>query len=235
MEDNATLDAQEHTAFELIDTPNVSTLLTTSWTAVATNLGDSPGDFDALREKLFRFVVEQPTIVNRMRLVLADHFIEHIIKRTLSVTFTEIDYHKTQDILQKLFVEDELNIEFIFNYFYEDLRLLVLMSKLDNLPWTIRQAFIYSPKSVLWKLTKTFLQYKGAQMLTNKTFENILPCPPAVDSSINFNNKNVRFFCLMLLFVLLSINVSVIGFMVNFVSVFIFILLILYYSLQMFK
>jgi hypothetical protein len=237
----------EHSPFEILQSQNQYDFVrscSATWDLVSMNISND-SDFRCLKAKINSFIKDHPTIVAELKNYFYDELIEHILKRSFGVQFTLVDSAHTNILYQRFFIEQDANIRIIFDYFFDDVRLLILTGKFEELPWSLRQAIIYTPKSILLKLTITWLNLKGAESLTTMLYtnlinpiekqnENALQEQPSV-VSFSFDQRNVWLFLTIYIFVLFAINNYIIGTMVNCLAGILLIAFILYYSLTHFN
>jgi hypothetical protein len=227
----------EHSAFEILQNSNqedLSTSCSAGWDLVSMNISNDISDFGCLKERINSFIKDHPIIVAEIKNYFYDELIEHILKRSFRVQFTILDSLYTNILYKRFFIEQDENIRIIFNYFYDDVKLLILTGKFEGIPWTLRQAIIYTPKSILLKVLITWLNLKGSESLTTMLYKNLInpiENENEQESSFSFDRKNIFLFIIIYIFLLFAINISIIGTMINCIGGILLIGFILYYSL----
>lgn len=225
----------EHSSFEVLQYTNTS--VTTMWDMVSTNISNDISDFSSLKSKINLFMRDHPTIVDEIRNHFSDELVEHILKRSFRVKFTMNDSLRTNILYQRFFIEQDSNIRILFDYFFDDIRLLILTGKFEDFPWSLRQAIIYTPKPILLKLTLTWLNFKGAESLTTMLYNNLINPIDQQSSGIlfSFDQKNIYLFLIIYIFLLFTINIPMIGTMINCLSGIFVVIFIFYYCFSHFN
>lgn len=244
LNDNDDDDQYEHSAFEVLENVIENDIIrsySSGWDVLSRSIVNDNNDFDQLKIKINSFIIDYPDIINEIKKYFSDQLIEHILKRLFRVQFTFIDSVHTNTLYQTFFNEQDKNIQIIFNYFIDDIKFLLLSPKFENIPWTLRQTIIYTPKSILFKVIRTWIHLKGAETFTRILYQNLLnPIENQNQNqnqflsigSLSFNKTNLYLFIIIYIFILFSINIHIIGTMINCLTAIILIILIFYYSLN---
>lgn len=218
----------------IVDENETSTLNSQIWDVLSQSTIDQldPSEFLQIKNRIRSFIRDHPSILDQIEKHFSNEIIEHILKRALRVEFTQKDFEQTKEVYQKFFNEQYSNLEIIISYFLDDIRSLILTGKFQNLPWPFRHAVIYTPNSVLTKGALTWIYLKGSQKFTEKLYENVLNQNQQLtqNNSFAFDEQHLKIFFIVLIFLLLSININSIGFIVNCFGVCVFLIFIFSYS-----
>lgn len=221
----------DQSSFELIPTIDNERLTNAVWDMISTSVYN-PNDFSQIKLRIRSFVRDHPSIVYQLDRCLFDLLLDHFFKKSFRVQFTQRDREETEKYVQEVINEQYSNIGIILSYFLNDIRWIILTGNYSNVPWSIRQVIIHSPDSMLIQAIRTGIYLKGSQKITNTLFESLLNSNEQINSSsFELNEQNVKMFLLVLSFLLISLNVSSVGFVINWIGIILFVLLMFIYSL----
>jgi hypothetical protein len=124
----------------------------------------------SLKTKIDHFFQQHSDIVNEIKSHFYDDLIMYTVKQTFDPSFTINDVTQTHQLLNRFFIEYEDKNKIIFDYFFDDLKPLILNSfpRLNQ----FNQLIDSIPKSVLRELIIGYLKRSGASHLTSYMYPN---------------------------------------------------------------
>ena len=223
----------ESESFQIVNRTTIvneeTTLNSGIWDMITRSIIDEydPSDFRQIKIRIRSFVRDHPSIVSQIEKYFSNEILEHVLKKTFRVQFTHKDFQQTKLVYQKYFTEEYSNIEIMISYFLDDIRLLISTKKFENIPWPFRQAIITTSNYILVEVALRWIYHYGSDKFTTMLYENLLKPdenPSTLNNVFSFDQKTVKIFFLLLLFLLLVINIPSIAFIVNCIGVFLFLI-----------
>ncbi|CAF0775256.1 unnamed protein product [Rotaria sp. Silwood1] len=190
--------SQDFNSYDLI------TSYSDSWQSIS-NISSENQNLDRLKTRINSFLREHPNLVQNIKNYFYDEMITYSVKRSLKLPFSKIDITNTERLINRFFIEHETTIRFMFTYFFDDIKPLLLNNHLclisdlriinSILNCGMREAIIL------------FLKFKGAQILTLRLYKTEIEQNQNgnISSEFQWTFNKTKFIQVLAYFVLLCI------------------------------
>jgi hypothetical protein len=162
-----------------------------------------PGDdIQNLIQRYECFLNDHQDIVRRSRRSFVDRIMNHFLQQLLGSSFKRSDVDETGQLIQKYSIENEADLGVMFDYFYDDVK-TVLLNR-DWLPTWVHCLLNRYTKPCLRVAFVKYFQWRGAQTLTAKLYSNVEQTSrsqPSVSTQPNTLRKTFLLISLNLVFI----------------------------------
>ncbi|CAF3590791.1 unnamed protein product [Adineta steineri] len=160
-------------------------------------------DIQNLIKRYECFLNDHKDIVRRSRKSFIDRIMNHFLQQLLGSSFNSNDIKETCHSIQKYCIENEADLGTMFDYFYDDVR-TVLLNR-NWLPTWVDCLLNGYTKPIMRTFFIHYVQSRGAQTLTTKLYPNVdRNSYSQLSSSIQPNTLRKKLFLISLILVFIN-------------------------------